>query len=135
MVKNPDTRNLKYLIPEGMDGNRSSVIFQSRSPKRKYHRNSRSIDPFGQKNSSNESLLSYLKQKKENIYEAGISYRFKLNDMSKYSQTLRFKDMNFKFQRSALGKIVPLDEERRKRLAKASYLNRLYKLLKKTDWQ
>ena len=42
--------------------------------------------------------------------------------------------MNFKFERSALGKIVPLDEERRKRLAKASYLNRLQKLLKKTDW-
>ena len=49
--------------------------------------------------------------------------------------TLKFKDMSKLLERSALGKVVPQDEERRKRLSKASYLNRLQKVLKKTDWE
>lgn len=34
----------------------------------------------------------------------GLNYRFRLEDMSKYSKTLKFKDINWKLKLSALGK-------------------------------
>lgn len=55
--------------------------------------------------------------------------------MSKYSQRLKFEDTNnSKWLRSALGKKIPGEEDRRKRLAELSYFNKLYKMLKYTDW-
>lgn len=65
----------------------------------------------------------------------GLNYRFKLNDLQKYSQRLRPRDSSFKFERSALGKVIPEASERRKKLQNASYFTKLLKLLKHTDWQ
>lgn len=45
------------------------------------------------------------------------------------------KDSKFKFERSALGKLIPEINERKKKLQNASYFNKLLKLLKHTDWQ
>ena len=53
--------------------------------------------------------------------QQGLDYKFKLADIGKYSQRLNYKDMDWKMKRSALGKIVPNEEERRKKLAKASH--------------
>lgn len=69
------------------------------------------------------------------MMKKGLKYKFKLNDLNKYHKNLKFKDINaFKLNRSALGKVIPDETERRKRLAKVSYLNKLLKILKYTDW-
>ena len=39
------------------------------------------------------------------------SYKFKLNDISKYSSTLKMKDTAWKFQLSATGRQTPWNEE------------------------
>jgi len=41
------------------------------------------------------------------VREAGRSKKFNLDDLTKYSSKLRVKDMNWKFTRSAMGKITP----------------------------
>ena len=64
----------------------------------------------------------------------GLDYQFKLNDLAKYSQKLKFQDIASKFKRSALGKVIPDENERRKRLANISALNKLLKILQYTDW-
>lgn len=71
---------------------------------------------------------------RKRLMNKALQYEFKLNDLNKYSSKLKYKDMEWKFTRSAMGKIVPNDEARRKRLEKNSFLNKLYKLLKHTDW-
>jgi len=66
--------------------------------------------------------------------EKGLKYTFKLEDMSKYSQRLRHKDINWKIKLSALGKKIPDIKLRKKILIKGSHFNTLLKLLKNTDW-
>lgn len=44
------------------------------------------------------------------------------------------KDLNWKFARSSLGKEILKPEDRKARLKKESYLNKLAKKLKQTDW-
>jgi hypothetical protein len=69
------------------------------------------------------------------IKEIALSYKFKIKDLPKYSQTLRPSDIrNQKFMTSALGKTIPDESARRKKLQKASYFNKLLNLLKATDW-
>jgi len=51
-----------------------------------------------------------------------------------YSQKLKFKDVNWVLKRTALGKLIPTNKEREKKLIKESYLNKLYQELKNTDW-
>lgn len=51
-----------------------------------------------------------------------------------YSQKLKFKDVNWVLKRTALGKLIPTNKEREKKLFKESYLNKLYQELKNTDW-
>ena len=46
----------------------------------------------------------------------GIDYKFKLQDLAKYSSKLRFKDINWTLKKSALGKVIPTDVEREKYL-------------------
>jgi hypothetical protein len=71
----------------------------------------------------------------ERIMNKGLNYKFKIKDLPKYSQTLRAKDVSkWKFKCSALGKRVPDEATRRRRLKKASYFNKLLNLLKTTDW-
>ena len=43
----------------------------------------------------------------QNVMVAGLNYKFKLDDLSKYSQKLKFKDINWKIKLSALGKKIP----------------------------
>ncbi len=64
-----------------------------------------------------------------------LNYKFRQEDIGKYSSKLKFKDINWKLKRSALGKVIPENFEREKRLQKASFLNKLYLVLKNTDWQ
>lgn len=66
--------------------------------------------------------------------EKALKYTFKLEDMSKYSQRLRHKDINWKIKLSALGKKIPDIKLRKKILIKGSHFNTLLKLLKNTDW-
>ena len=68
------------------------------------------------------------------MYEKAKNYKFKLDDINKYSMNLKVRDMNWKFQRSAMGKIIPNSDARSKRLQKAAFLNRLEELKKSTDW-
>lgn len=77
----------------------------------------------------------YEKLKKEQIMKKGLDYKFKINDLKKYSKLLKPSDSDNKFERSALGKIVPEVSARRLRLANANYFDKLLKILKHTDWQ
>jgi hypothetical protein len=63
-----------------------------------------------------------------------LDYKFKLNDLTKYSKWLKPTDGVFKFERSALGKIVPEVSARKLRLQNANYFDQLLKILKHTDW-
>ena len=69
------------------------------------------------------------------LMKKALNYKFRLEDIGKYSSKLRFKDINWKLKRSALGKVIPDNLGREKRLLKASFLNKLYLVLKNTDWQ
>lgn len=66
--------------------------------------------------------------------QAGLSYEFKLNDLTKYSKLLKPNDINWKLKMSALGKRIPDAKKRKKILLKNSHLGTLLKLLKNTDW-
>ena len=86
---------------------------------------------LSQRSLSHASAGSY----PEKIKDIGLSYKFKMRDIKKYSQTLRPNDIkDWKFKLSALGKKIPDESERRRRLKKASYFNKLLNLLKTTDW-
>lgn len=63
-----------------------------------------------------------------------LSYRFRLQDLHKYSQRLKYRDCDWKLKLSALGKVIPDVRQRKKILIKASHLNTLFRLLKSTDW-
>lgn len=47
----------------------------------------------------------------DRVFEQAKSYRFKMNDISKYSQTLNSKDTLWKFQLSAQGRKTPWNED------------------------
>jgi hypothetical protein len=68
------------------------------------------------------------------ILEKALTYQFKLSDINKYSKTLKFKDINWKIKLSALGKVIPDVEQRKKILFKGSHFNTLLRLLRATDW-
>ena len=70
----------------------------------------------------------------QDILIKGLNYKFRLKDLHKYSQRLKFKDCDWKLKLSALGKIIPDMQQRKKILIKASHLNTLFRLLKCTDW-
>ena len=52
-----------------------------------------------------------------------LDYQFTIKDLTKYSQFLKPSDGNFKFERSALGKIVPELSARKIRLQNANYFD------------
>jgi len=68
------------------------------------------------------------------ILEKAMTYQFKLQDLNKYSKSLKFKDINWKIKLSALGKVIPDVEQRKKILFKGSHFNTLLRLLRATDW-
>lgn len=106
----------QYMIPEGMAGTESSLGILSQ-PSLKWELSDGSSPRDWQK-----------------VYEASKRYKFKLDDISKYSQRLKPKDMNWKFERSAMGKLIPSDEARMRRLQKAAFINRLEELKAAADW-
>ena len=69
------------------------------------------------------------------LMNKGLSYKFRMTDMSKYFKKLDPKDLKWKFQRSSLGKEILTPKEREVRLFKESYFHKLMKLLRHTDWQ
>jgi hypothetical protein len=71
---------------------------------------------------------------KARAYEAARGYRFRLADLNKYSQTLKAEDTKWRFDRSVIGKAVPRDEARLKRLQREAYVARLQELKEATDW-
>ena len=60
----------------------------------------------------------------------GMNYKFKLEDLYKYSSKLKYKDINWKIKLSALGKVIPDVKKRKKLLVKGSHFNTLLKLLR-----
>jgi hypothetical protein len=66
--------------------------------------------------------------------QQGLDYRFKIQDIGKYSQLLAYKDINWKMRLSALGKRIPDIQERKRMLYKSSHMYTLMKLLRQTDW-
>ena len=68
------------------------------------------------------------------ILEKALAYEFKLKDLGKYSKSLKLKDMNWKLKLSALGRVIPDIEQRKKILFKGSHFNTLLRLLRSTDW-
>ena len=54
--------------------------------------------------------------------------------MGKYSQRLRYKDINWKIKLTALGKVIPDVKTRKKILMRGSHFNALLDMLKGTDW-
>ena len=70
----------------------------------------------------------------QGIYLKGQRYKFQLQDLSKYSATLNYRDINWKLKLSALGKKIPDVNQRKKILIKGSHFNTLLRLLRQTDW-
>ena len=67
-------------------------------------------------------------------FREGLKYKFQLQDLSKYSARLRPTDINWKIKLTALGKVIPDINTRKKILMRGSAFNTLLKLLKQTDW-
>lgn len=70
----------------------------------------------------------------KNIMKSALTYQFKLKDLNKYSQKLKFRDIDWKLKLSALGKVIPDVNQRKEILFKGSHFNTLLKLLRSTDW-
>lgn len=73
-------------------------------------------------------------KKSDRVKDKALSYKFKLQDLNKYSSNLKFKDINWKIKVSALGKKIPDVKQRKKILLKGSTFNKLLQVLKNTDW-
>ena len=57
-----------------------------------------------------------------------------MEDLHKYSRYLPKNNIASKYVKSSLGKDIPKVEERKPRLVKNSYLYKLMKVLKQSDW-
>lgn len=56
------------------------------------------------------------KKKMARVFQKAMTYRFKLNDIGKYSSSLKCKDTTWRFQRSATGKYkIPLHDDSKKK--------------------
>jgi len=84
------------------------------------------------KNDSKGSFTT--KESAAALMKKAIAYKFNLKDLNKYSSKLRVTDLNWKYRRSSLGKEILAPDERKTRLKKESYLNKLMKSLRHTDW-
>lgn len=68
------------------------------------------LDNFSLKSSLKKTLRSHedvpdmRSNEAKRTMKKGLNYRFRLEDMNKYSKTLKFKDINWKIKLSALGK-------------------------------
>ena len=125
----------QYKIPEGLSPNPKLELDRFSSGRASYQKDQEFLSMYSKPRASfKNKKLEVDPHQAEKIKEKAMNYKFKMNDLSKISATLRPNDMNWKLGRSALGKVIPDEYERRKRLAKVSYANKLLKLLKYTDW-
>ena len=98
-----------YYIPEGMDHDLKKYFKYSKRSSQE------TLEPFE---------IAEL-EKKEQLMNRGLNYKFKLRDLAKYSQKLKFNDFNWKLTLSALGKEIPSEEQRERQLKKMSYIEKL----------
>ena len=120
-IKNPiGARNKSLYIPEGLAADPKTALdmLQVKSNKQRPREKS-----FPTRTGSAKSTM-----------RKGLDYRFQLQDLNKYSQKLRYKDINWKLKLTALGKVIPDVKTRKKILMKGSHFNNLLKNLKQTDW-
>jgi len=92
--------------------------------------------PKGMRNSydSNTSKDHSFRKASKKQMEKALNYQFKLQDVNKYYKDMSASDMNFKFTKSSLGQDILDLESRQKRLFQHSYLNKLLKDMKQSDW-
>jgi hypothetical protein len=123
-LKDPKNMGIKkYYVPEGYNTDHNS----------EYHRH-HSITTRSARHNPLEDKDPMRCNVAINTLTKALSYKFKLKDINKYSQTLNFKDINWKLKLSALGKKIPDIKKRKEILIKNSHLNTLKRLLKGTDW-
>ena len=114
-LKDPaNARDYSLYIPEGMSPDPKKALRGLSSAVKDLRKSYGNRSQLSNRSLSNPSWGDY----PENIKKKGLSYKFKLNDLGKYSKTLRPNDIkNFKFSSSALGKIIPDESARRRKLS------------------
>ena len=112
------------LVPEGISPN----------PKRELYQNRSKSSLGGSSDEQSNKFGSYNSQSAAKLLKKAMTYKFQLADLTKYSQKLRFRDLNWKLPISALGKEIPDENARKKNLKKESYFTKLHRILKNTDW-
>lgn len=113
----------EYYVPEGISAKKPSAPLTDSQP------SLMKSDP------SNAGLYPGNAKKlvdPKTLMKQGLGYKFKLDDLAKYSQKLKYKDLTFK--KSALGRVIPDMDDREKRLARISLLKDMLRDAKGTDW-
>ena len=64
----------------------------------------------------------------------GIKYTFKILDLNKYSDDLKYGRFNWPINFKTIGKKMPLDRDKDKILAREIHFDRLLSIIKETDW-
>lgn len=112
-----------YYVPEGMTSRKASCPLTDSGPSLLLSDHSHAgLYPGNAKKLVDPKTLM----------NQGLAYKFKLDDLGKYSQRLKYKDR--KFKKSALGKDIPEVDDRERRLARISLLKDMLRDAKGTDW-
>jgi hypothetical protein len=82
-------------IPEGISANHKKDLQAMSSRSYQRHDCTSVLYPMRECNSA------------EKMKNKGLTYKFKLYDLPKYSKVLSVKDVNWKLKLSALGKVIP----------------------------
>lgn len=64
----------------------------------------------------------------------GIKYKFNIIDLSKYVNDVKYGRFNWPVQYKTVGKKIKNPKERQKILVKEIHFDRLFRILKETDW-
>jgi hypothetical protein len=90
LLKNPDNmRTVSLFTPEGYSTDHKRDLYNYSDSKYKAYER-------GEGSKSSQGMM-----------DKGLKYKFSLKDLSKYYKNLKFKDVNWKIQLSALGKKIP----------------------------
>lgn len=82
-------------IPEGYSANHKKDLAMSQRSYHRQHDCTSVLYPMRECNSA------------EKMKHKGLSYKFRLHDLPKYSKVLSMRDVNWKLKLSALGKVIP----------------------------
>ena len=141
-LKDPkNAANKNYYQPEGYSTDHKADLNRyfefSPSRRSRINRSLKELDRLSaksklkslQRHVSNYEMDSQRPMSVQSAYHAAMNYKFKLKDLHKYSKILKYRDFdNFKFKYSALGKLIPEPDTRRRILVKGSHLNTLLRL-------